>query len=129
MHKLHADESYRVFGALKRAYGFSFWRTRFLIHKYEDLGVDFEQLAAYILKMPPADRPGLATRLRNGLTRLWRNAGARLDAARHRSADRQSMPASMPMPVDAARRRADVDARAAVPDGQVAPAPIVADVR
>ena len=126
MHKLHADESYRVFGVLKRAYGFSTWRTRFLIHKYEDRGVDFEQLAAYILKMPPADRPGLATRLRNRLVRLWRNAGAGLVAARRRSADRQPMPAPAPMPVDAARRRADLDARA---NGRNASSPVDAAVR
>ena len=130
LRKLVADEEgYRVFGVLKHAYGFSFWRTVSYIHKYEGKDGNFERLAACILEMPPAGSPGLATRLRNRLTRLWRNAGAGLESARRRSSDRQPMPAPVPMPVDAARRRADLDARTPVPDGRVAPAPIAADVR
>ena len=125
---LHSGEQCKIFGVAKRAYGFSFWRMFFDLNL--DHRVDFERLAAYILEMPPADRPpGLATRLRNQLTRLWRNAGTGLESARCRFSDRQPMPAPIPMPVDAARNRADLDARTPVPDDQVAPAPIAADVR
>ena len=51
------------------------------------IGFSFEQLADDILKMPPAGSvapPGPATRLRNRLTRLWRDARAGLESALRR---------------------------------------------